>query len=1075
MKKLLLFALLLVSSLTIWAQGSTSASMSGQITDYETKESLIGANVVVTHIPSGTVYGGITDIDGFYRLIGMRVGGPYKIEVGYVGFEDFANEGIYLNLGQNLKVDGQLSTTSIGLEEIVISAGGLFDGTKTGAETVVDEEQINALPTVSRSIGDFTRLTPQSRTTEGNDGLALSFAGQNNRYNSIYIDGAVSNDVFGLAGSGTNGGQTGVSPISVDAIEEFQVNLAPFDVTQGGFGGAAINAITRSGTNNFEGSVYTFFRNQNFAGRLPTDNEELEKDDRPKLNDFTAQTTGFRIGGPLIENKLFFFANAEIQRDVTPLPFDQSTYIGDSNADRLDLLVDKLAEYGYDPGTYTDNERFLNSEKYNLKLDYNINDQNKLAFKLSHVHADNLEGVQSDFNSINFLNSSEQFDSRTTTASLELNTLFGSNMSNNLILGYTAVRDDRDPSGQDFPFVAIVDGSGDIQFGSERFSTANLLNQDIFTITNNVQLYKGKHTFTIGTHNEFYSMDNLFIARNFGAYEFADLQTFLDDGDAIDFERSYSLVDNVAGDDSDAVASFTAGQLGLYVQDKIQVTQNFQFTAGLRLDLPFYADTPTNEAFNTETIPLLEAEGYDLRGAQTGQFIQPQLQFSPRVGFNWDMTGDNKTQLRGGAGIFTSRAPLVWAGGAFNNYGLNVGAAFDSGIPFDPNPQTQQPGDIDINNVTPSGSIDLFAEDFKLPQFLKLNLALDHQITPNWTVQLDCIFNKTIQNVAYQNLNLRQSVGNLTGTPDDRPIYDRRDEVDDTYGRILLGSNTTEGYSYNATASITGRVTNSLFANAAFSYGDAFSVFDGTSSQNSSQWRGLHTVNGRNFDQPLSRSDFSPGARAIAALSKQFSYLGDNLGTTITIFHESVQGTPYSYIYNDNGNLTSEDSRERSLIYIPESSNDIILVDNDDLSADEQWAAFDAFIADDPYLSENRGNYAERNQNRGLWSHVMDLRILQDVGLTTGNGKTHTFQVSLDVFNVGNLINPNWGRRYFVGSFGSLEILDFEGFEDGTNNPTFSFDPGRLTEDNKPFPAIDDNGIQSSRWQMQIGLRYLFD
>ncbi len=1074
MKKLLLFALLLMSSLTIWAQGSTSASMSGKITDFETKESLIGANVVVTHIPSGTVYGGITDIDGFYRLIGMRVGGPYRIEVGYVGFEDFADEGIYLNLGQNLKVDGQLSTTSIGLEEIVISAGGLFDGTKTGAETVVDEEQINALPTVSRAIGDFTRLTPQSRTTEGNDGLSLSFAGQNNRYNSIYIDGAISNDVFGLAGSGTNGGQTGVSPISVDAIEEFQVNLAPFDVTQGGFGGAAINAITRSGTNNLEGSVYTYFRNQSLAGRQPTDDEDVAREDRPKLNDFTASTTGFRLGGALIENKLFYFINAEIQRETTPLPFDFGTYIGDSNSDRLDELVTKLQGYGYDPGTYIDNERFLDSEKYNLKIDYNINDRNKLAFKLSHVHANNLEGVQSDFNSINFLNSSESFDSKTTTASVELNTLFNSSMSNNLIVGYSAVRDDRDPTGSDFPYVFINDGSGGIAFGSERFSTANLLNQDILTITNNLQLYKGKHTFTFGTHNEFYAVDNLFIARNFGDYEFDDLQTFLDDGEASDYERNFSLVDNLSGDESAAVASFTAGQLGLYAQDKIQVTDNFQLTAGLRLDLPFYSDTPGNEQFNTETIALIEAEGYDLRGAEVGEFIQPQLQISPRIGFNWDINGDNSTQLRGGAGIFTSRAPLVWVGGAFNNYGLNVGTEFNSGITFDPNPQNQPPGNIDLSNVQPSGSIDLFAEDFKLPQFLKLNLALDHKLSDNWTIQLDGLFNKTLQNVAYQNVNLKQSIGNLSGTPDDRPIYDRRDEIDPTYGRILLGYNTTEGYSYNATISATGRVSSNMFANVAYSYGDAFAVFDGTSSQNSSQWRGLHSVGGRNFDQQLSRSDFSPGSRFIAALSRKFNYLSDNLGTTITLFHESVQGTPYSYIYNDNGNLTSEDSRERSLIYIPETSSDIILVDDGDLTAADQWAALDAFIENDPYLSENRGNYAERNSNRGLWSHVMDLKILQDVGVDIGN-KTHKFQVSLDIFNVGNLVNNNWGRRYFVGSFGNFELLNFEGFQDGTNTPTFSFDPSNLTEDNDPFAAIDDGGIQSSRWQMQIGLRYLFD
>ncbi len=1072
MKKLTITILLCFLAVAgIWAQGSTSSSMSGKITDLETREGLIATDIIATHVPSGTVYGAASDNSGFFRIPGMRVGGPYTIEVSYVGYENFVKNDVYLNLGQNLKLDAALSTASIGLEEIVISAGGLFDGTKTGAETVIGEQQINALPTVSRSIGDFTRLTPQSRTTEGNDGFELSFAGQNNRYNSIYIDGAVSNDVFGLAGSGTNGGQTGVSPISVDAIEEFQVNLAPFDVKQGGFGGAAINAVTRSGTNNFEGSVYTYFRNQNLAGKTPTDDDAIE---RERLNDFTAQTTGFRLGGPLIENKLFFFANAEIQRDVTPLPFDFENYIGDSDRTQINALISKLNEFGYDPGTFEDNERFLNSEKYNLKLDYNISDRNKLAFKLSHVHANNLEGVQSDFNSLNFLNSSESFDSRTTTASLELNTLFSSNLSNNLIIGYTAVRDDRDPTGTDFPHIDIDDGSALISLGGEEFSSANLLNQDVFTITNNLQLYKGKHTITVGTHNEFYSVDNLFIAFNFGSYDFDDVPTFLNDGNSSFFIRNFSLVDNISGDESAAVASFSAGQLGLYAQDEIQISDDFKFTAGLRLDLPFYADTPGNDTFNVRTIPLLEAEGYNLRGARVGQFIQPQLQISPRLGFNWDINGNNTSQLRGGAGLFTSRAPLVWVGGAFNNYGLNVGTQLAFGdLPFNSNPQTQAPGNIDLNDVQPSGSVDLFAEDFKLPQFLKVNLALDHKLNNNWTLQLDALYNKTIQNVAYQNLNLRQSVGNLTGTPDDRPIYDRRDEVDPTYDRILLGYNTSEGYSYNLSASVTGRINNGLFVNAAYSFGDAFSVFDGTSSQNSSQWRGLHSVGGRNFDQPLSRSDFSPGSRFILAVSKEFNIFGENSPTTVTIFHESAQGNPYSYIYNDNGNLTSEDSRERSLIYIPQTSSDIILVDDGELTAAQQWEALDAFITNDPYLSQNRGDYAERNQNRGRWSHVMDLKFIQDVGIKTAN-KTHKLQLSLDIFNFSNLINPNWGRRYFVGSFGNFELLNFEGFEEGTNNPTFTYDPSNATEDNRPFAVIDDGGIQSSRWQMQLGVRYIF-
>jgi hypothetical protein len=1057
---------------TMYGQGVTTSSINGRISDSD-GEPLIGANITAIHTPSGSFYGNTTDFDGFFRISNMRVGGPYTVTISYTGFEDDVRENVYLRLGQAFQIDSDMTSSSVVLNEIAIvsSSTDIFDGNRTGAQTSISEDVINQLPTVSRSLGDFTRLTPQSTATEGNDGFAISFAGQNNRFNAIYIDGAVSNDVFGLAGSGTNGGQTGVSPISIDAIEEFQINLAPFDVRIGGFAGAAVSAITRSGSNKTQGSVYTFWRNESLAGRTPTDNDQVV---RERLDDFTARTSGFRLGGALVKNKLFYFINAEIQRETTPLPFAFEDYIGDSDQAALSSLENKLInEFGYDPGTFTNNRRFLNSEKYTGRLDWNINNNHKLAFKLSSVLADNLEGVQSNASNIRFLNSSERFDSRTTTASLELNSIISPTLSNNLTIGYTAVRDDRDPNGEPFPFVLIEDGSAEISFGSERFSTANLLNQDIFTITDNLSIYKGKHTFTVGTHNEFYSVDNLFLAFNYGSYEYANLNAFLNDENSSFFIRNFSLVDNISGDDSEAIASFNAGQLGVYLQDEIQVSNKLKVTGGIRLDLPFYGSTPGNDAFNNETIPLLEAEGYDLRGARVGEFIQSRLQFSPRIGFNYDFTGENKSQLRGGVGLFTSRAPLVWVGGAYNNYGLNVGTALRFGdLPFNPQWDAQEPGAIDLNNVQPSGSVDLFAEDFKLPQFLKANLAYDYKIGNGWVLGLDALYNKTVQNVAYQNLNLRPSTTRATGTPDDRLLYDRRDEIDDTYDRILLGYNISGGYSYNLSGTLSKQFSNDFYGQVSYSYGDSFSVFDGTSSQNSSQWRGLHTVNGRNVEQPVRRSDFSAGSRFIAFLSYTLNW-SENIGTTVSIFHESAAGSPYSYIYNDGGNFNNEDSRERSLIYVPASSDEIILVDDNGITPEQQWTALDEFISNDPYLSTRRGQYAERNSNRGPWSHVMDLKFIQDIATNIG-GSDHKLQFTVDIFNFTNLLNSSWGRRNFVGSFGSAEILDFEGFQNDTE-PTFTFNSNRLNEDGELVRIIDDNGIQSSRWQLQLGVRYLFN
>lgn len=1087
MRKLLLLSLLAILSIgTAMAQGVTNASMNGKITDKE-GEPLIGANVVAVHTPTGTMYGGVTDVTGFYRIINMRVGGPYKITVSYTGYADFVKENAYLKLGQSFQFSVPLDESAIDLVgvEVIASRGDVFDGNRTGAETTITEEQINSLPTLARAIGDFTRLTPQARVQEGGDGYSISLNGMNNRYNAIYIDGAINNDVFGLAGSGTNGGQTGVSPVSLDAIEEFQISLAPFDVKVGGFAGGAINAVTRSGTNNFEGSAYTFFRNQSLAGLTPTDNETVE---RTRLNDYTAQTTGFRIGGPLIKNKLFFFVNAEIQRDETPEPFQFEDYEGDASLADLEALRDKLInQFGYTPGTFTDNRSFLESDKVNVKLDYNISQGNTLSFRYGYVGARNLEGVQSSTRRIRFLNESEFFNSRTNSAVLEWNSVIGSKYANNLVVGLTSVRDDRDPyQGDDqrdesdnpnyFPYVSITDGAGRITFGSEQFSTANALDQDVLTITDNFNIYAGKHNITLGTHNEFYSVYNLFIRQNFGAYEYDrpgnnNLQDFMNDSTATEYVRSYSLVDNITGDGSAAAAEFSGAQFGLYAQDEYQATENFKVTLGLRLDIPVYfTDVRTNDDFNNTTVAALEAAGYDLMGAEVGAFIDPQFLLAPRLGFNWDVNGKNKTQVRGGVGIFNSRIPLVWPGGAFNNNGLSVGGDFngspDFGVADNPN-WNQQPQNVQPGAGDPSGQIDLFAADFKPVQVLKANVILDQKLPWGLVGNIDLLFNKTLRNVAYQNLNLKPSTSNLTGTPDDRPIYDRRDEIDDSYTRILLGYNTSDGYTYNFTASLTKEFTKGFSGFVAYSYGDAFSVFDGTSSQNSSQWRGLHAINGRNFDQVSSRSDFSAGSRVISALSYRIDE-GDNAATTISLFFEGVQGNPYSYIYNDGGRLNNEDSRERNLIYIPNDASEINLIDDANAgTAAAQWTALNEYIDGSEYLSSRRGQYAERNQTRAPWQGVLDAKLMQDIMIEAG-GKNHQLQLTLDVFNLTNMINPNWGRRYLRGSFGNVELLNFEGFQADGTTPEFTFDGA-------PADFIDDSGLQSSRWQMQIGVRYIFN
>ncbi|MEL6916751.1 MAG: carboxypeptidase regulatory-like domain-containing protein, partial [Bacteroidota bacterium] len=423
MRKLyFVIAALLFSAMT-FAQGVTTSSMGGKVTD-NTGEPLPGASVVAVHTPSGTKYGAATDFDGFYRISGMRTGGPYTVTISYVGFNDDTKNGVFLSLGQTARISSQLSESATALDEVVITAtsNGVFSSNKTGASTNISSRDIATVPAASRSIADFVRITPEAQLTEGDDGFSISLAGQNNRYNAIYIDGAVNNDVFGLAGSGTNGGQTGVNPFSVDAIETFQVNIAPFDVRQSGFSGGSINAITRSGSNRFEGSAYGFVRNESLAGKTPPDLVGAGES-REKLDDFSALTYGIRIGGPIIKDKLFFFVNYERQDDETPQPFNFSNYTGRSSQADIDGLSSFLQNnFGYNPGIFNNNTRTLESDKITAKIDWNINDNNKLSLRHGYVKGENLEARTSDFNSIGFINGSEFFETTTNSTALELNT-----------------------------------------------------------------------------------------------------------------------------------------------------------------------------------------------------------------------------------------------------------------------------------------------------------------------------------------------------------------------------------------------------------------------------------------------------------------------------------------------------------------------------------------------------------------------------------------------------------------------------------------------------------------------------
>jgi hypothetical protein len=480
---------------TVYSQGVTTSTLTGNVVD-ELGEPLTGANVIAIHEPSGTTYGAATDINGNFRIPGMRVGGPYTVRVSFTGFTSSEIRELYLRLGETERQNFVITETALELEAITVSARSGSTGQSSGTSTQISAESIANLPTISRGINDFLRVTPQS---SGYGGGGITFAGMNNRFNAIYIDGAVNNDVFGLASSGTNGGQTGISPFSLDIIDQLQVVISPYDVTLGGFAGGGVNAVTRSGTNTYTASVYRYLQNEALVGKTNKTQADRFGTDREKVSDFTQSQLGLSIGGPIIQDRLFFFVNAEIQKDENPRPFNPIEYTsvtGRSQVADLDRLRNHLINtYGYDPGAYGNTSGDLEGTKLFAKLDFNINQDHRLTLRHQFTEAEQFNRFSSATRTINFSNSGIYFPSTTNSSALELNSIFGNQYSNNLILSYVRVRDNRKWLGDPFPYVIINDGGGgQIRFGTEPFSTANELNQDIFSITNNFQMFKGNHT-----------------------------------------------------------------------------------------------------------------------------------------------------------------------------------------------------------------------------------------------------------------------------------------------------------------------------------------------------------------------------------------------------------------------------------------------------------------------------------------------------------------------------------------------------------------------------------------------------
>lgn len=1059
-KYLLCTLILLCSTLRLNAQVTTSGINGKVIAD---DEPLIGATVQAIHEPSGTLYGTVTNADGRYNLQGMRTGGPYTVEVSYVGYQKAVFKNITLQLGEAYRLDVTMSESST-LDEVVITASksALFNSQKTGTAQNFNQSQIQATPSINRSIFDIAKMNPLGVSTSS----GMSFAGTSNKYNSFQIDGVTNNDVFGLSSSGTNGGKTGVNPVSLEAIEEIQVVIAPFDVRQGGFTGGGVNAITKSGTNQFHGSAYWFYNNENFYGKTPGKNVQ----NRKKLGDQSSMTYGMTLGGPILKDKLFFFANYERVDETYPSSYNIGTNASNLDINEVDQIINKLSQLtgGYNGGGYGPQDIDTYSNKMLTRLDWNINERNKFTVRYSFVDGRKMT-FQSAAAAARLNNSGYYMNNKTHSLVAELNTQFNSDWSNEFRFGWTRVKDSQDPVGQPLPNITIKNlsgiGSPTLELGTERNSAANSLDQSIFTLEDNLIWNKGDHTITLGTHNEFFHIENLYITNMYGNYVYNSLDDFLKVGtpeEVMPFSYEYSYSNSkITGTDRWA-PTFGAAQLGFYAQDEWRVSNRFSLTYGLRIDIPVIFDTPrANELFNNSSVATT-------LGLATDQMPTAKVMWSPRAGFRWNLNDERTTLLRGGAGIFTGRIPFVWISNSFGNAGVEMArTAFTSSLAnfpkdfkfsIDPNNQYKDP-----NAEVPTSDVNVMTKNFRFPSVFRANLALEQMLPFGVLGTLEGLYSKTLNNILYENANYQWTGQTLNNGGDNRPVYTKQDK---NFPQIMVLKNTNEGYTFNITAKLEKAFDFGLTAMFAYTYGQAKSLNDGNSSQAYSGWKYNATYYG-DVNPELSWSLFDVRNRMVGSVTYRKEY-AKHFATSVSLFYNGQTGGRFSLL--DNTDL-NKDGAANDLMYVPtdeELSNMVFTdytkkVNGKDVvvTAAEQKDGMGKWINGNKELRNSKGSHTKRYQMVMPFEHHFDFHIAQDFYVNIA-GRRNTFQVNFDILNVGNLLNKKWGMYYQTVTGYDLTPLITKVDQDGT---TYQFkDPGEMYK----------NTDISSRWHAQIGLRYIF-
>ena len=1099
MRKKLCFLMAIMLSVTTAMAQITTSSMSGKVTMQGSGEEVIGATVQVVHEPSGTRYNAVSNVDGRFSIQGMRTGGPYTVTVSYIGFQPKSYKSITLQLGENFDLNVEMSEDANELQEVVVTGSkSKFSAEKTGASTNINSAQIVNLPTVSRSITDVTRLSPYG-------GSGMSFAGADGRNSNFTVDGANFNNNFGLSDGLPGGG----NPISLDAIEELQVVVSPYDVRQTNFIGGGVNAITKSGTNTFKGSAFIYHRNENLRGDAidhQTIDGAREKDQ--------STTYGFTLGGPIIKNKLFFFVNGEMIKTPTVVNrwkgsrdgyADETNYISRTTTSDLQTVSNYvLGKYGYETGSFDSFPADESNYKLLARLDWNINDMHHLAFRYNYTknrswrtpNASSMDGgtrsayARMSLYSMSFANSMYSMDNNVHSFSLDLNSRFSANLSNQFLATYSKLDDVRGTNSSEFPFIDILDGTDNtanyMALGYELFTWNNAVHNNILNIKDDLTYFIGKHKIMAGVSYEYQMADNQYMRNGTGYYRYRSLQDFMNGATPEVVCLTYGY-----GGETNPAARVQFSQLGFYAQDDWNITDRFKLTYGTRIDGLFFnnGDLMTNNA-------ILALNYYDgggnVRHIDTGKWPNSKVSISPRVGFTWDVFGDRSLKVRGGSGFFSGRLPLVFFTNMPTNSGMiqyqaqlnasNMARRFTNGehsmADFAGGLVTDADGNATVaalrdklismgypENITPEqgavpSAISAVDPDFKMPQVWKTSLAVDYQLPVSFpfTVTVEGIFNKMINDRSISDWSMLPAEGFARWNgADNRPIYPSTFR-NSTKAFVL--ENTSKGYGWIGNITINTQPADWVSLMAAYTHTVSKEITGMPGSAAESAFTYVPTVAGPN-NIKLHNSQYVTPDRVVASAT-----LHDRSGNHYSLIYETWRGG-----YNESYMMANDmngDGYNYDAIYIPtdaEVNKGLFRF----VSEDDKVRFMD-YVHNDSYLKKHQGEYAEGYSVYNPWVHRIDISYKHDFKLNIGKTK-HVLQLSADVKNVLNLFNSSWGvSKVMNASLNSGRILKYEN-TDAEGYPVFST-PSAVHGNTKTWTP---NFALGQCWYASIGIKYIFN